>query len=97
LSQADRSVHVDTRQAESGCDRWVEALVDCPAAQGLFTYSLPADLRVEAGDILSVNFGAVQVGAIAIRVLEQPPDFDPAKIRPILEVISPGFFPPGYC
>jgi primosomal protein N' (replication factor Y) (superfamily II helicase) len=77
-------------------DRWAEALVDCPAAQGLFTYSLPADLQVEAGDILSVNFGATQVGAIAIRVLEQPPDFDPAKIRPILEVISPGFFPPGY-
>ncbi len=87
---------MDRRQTKSGIDRWVEALVDCPAAQGLFTYSLPADLQVEAGDILSVNFGATQVGAIAIRVLDQPPELDPAKIRPILEVISPGFFPPGY-
>ncbi len=87
---------MNTSLTDQGSDRWVEALVDCPAAQGLFTYSLPPDLTVQAGDILCVNFGAAQVGAIAIRVLEQPPDLDPSKIRPVLELISPGFFPEGY-
>ncbi|MGD1936808.1 MAG: primosomal protein N' [Cyanophyceae cyanobacterium] len=45
----------------------VEALVDCPGAQGLYTYEIPAGWTVTAGDILSVPFGYQQVGAIAIR------------------------------
>lgn len=82
---------------DSAPNRWLEVLVDSPAAEGVFTYAVPPELSVQPGDILSVNFGASQVGAIALRFLDQPPlDLDPAKIRPILDLISPGFFPPGY-
>ena len=45
---------------------WVQVLVDCPGAQGLYTYEIPFDLVVRVGDILSVPFGAQQVGAIAL-------------------------------
>lgn len=76
---------------------WVEALVDCPGAQGLFTYQVPPELSVQAGDILSVPFGHQQVGAIAVRPLDQlPSDLVPQQLRPVEEVITRGFFPPGY-
>jgi len=78
-------------------ERWVEALVDCPGAQELFTYSLPAGLQVQPGDILSVPFGPQQVGAIAVRLLTQlPPDLELGQLRPVEEVISTGFFAPSY-
>jgi primosomal protein N' (replication factor Y) (superfamily II helicase) len=77
--------------------RWVEVLVDCPGAQGLFTYGLPADLAIQPGDVLSVPFGAQQVGAIAIRLTHQPPtDLDASAIRWVEDVISRGFFPADY-
>ncbi|KAM3098537.1 primosomal protein N' [Phormidesmis sp. 146-35] len=77
-------------------DRWVEVLVDCPGAQGLYTYRLPIDLSVQTGDILSVPFGPQQVGAIAIRLLTTPPDLDAAQIRTVESIVSPGFFAPTY-
>lgn len=91
----------------SALSPWVEVLVDCPGVQGLYTYSLgnssarslePASiLNVQPGDILSVPFGARQVGAVAIRRLQQLPEqLDPEAIRPIEEIVSPGFFPAGY-
>ncbi|HEY9749075.1 MAG TPA: hypothetical protein V6C63_10370, partial [Allocoleopsis sp.] len=77
--------------------RWVEVLVDCPATQGLFTYALPPNLQVQPGDILTVPFGAQQVGAIAIHLLAQlPPDLSPTQVRDVEEVVSTGFFPPTY-
>jgi primosomal protein N' (replication factor Y) (superfamily II helicase) len=77
--------------------QWVEVLVDCPSAQGLFTYSLPLELSVQPGDVLSVPFGAQQVGAIAITLIDQlPPELDPATVRPVEDIISQGFFPPTY-
>ena len=82
--------------AEPGFSAWIEVLVDCPGAQGLYTYGLPADLTIQAGDILSVPFGAQQVGAVAIRLLAERPDSAPASIRPISEVVSRAFFPAGY-
>lgn len=76
---------------------WIEVLVDCPGAQGLYTYQLPAHLSVQSGDILSVPFGAQQVGAIAIRLVDHlPADLDVAAVRPIEDVISRGFFPVAY-
>ena len=76
---------------------WVEALVDCPGATGLYTYHLPNGLTVESGDILSVPFGAQQVGAIAIRCLAHlPENLEITTIRPVEAVISRGFFPPHY-
>ena len=77
--------------------QWVEVLVDCSTAQGLFTYGLPPGLSVQPGDVLSVPFGAQQVGAIAITLVDQlPSGLDPAAVRPIEDIISQGFFPPTY-
>ncbi|MBD2078892.1 primosomal protein N' [Leptolyngbya sp. FACHB-17] len=73
---------------------WVEVLVDCPGAQGVFTYSVPSGLRVQPGDILSVPFGAQQVGGIAVRVLNDLPKLE--QIRSIDSIVSAGFFPASY-
>ncbi|MDF5707992.1 MAG: primosomal protein N' [Nostoc sp. S4] len=78
-------------------NRWVEVLVDCPGNIGLFTYRLPAQLEIKPGDILSVPFGAQQLGAIAIRLLAQPNiDLAPEKIREVEDIVSVGFFPSAY-
>jgi primosomal protein N' (replication factor Y) len=86
-----------TYQTESSQPLWVEVLVDCPGVQGLYTYSLPADLTVQSGDIVSVPFGAQITGGIVIRLLESPPaDLDSSRIRPIEDVITTGFFLSSY-
>jgi primosomal protein N' (replication factor Y) len=75
----------------------VAALVDSVGAQGLYTYRLPPDLKVTVGDILSVPFGAQQLGAIAIQLLhEPPPNLASENIRPVAAVISRGMFSPTY-
>ena len=72
---------------------WVEVLVDSPGTQGLYTYSLPSDLVVRSGDIVSVPFGMQVTGGIAIRLVNSPPkDLDPNRIRPVEDVITSGFF-----
>ena len=77
--------------------RWVEVLVDFPGTQGLYTYSLPSDLTVRSGDIVSVPFGMQLTGGIAVRLLDSPPqDLALAKIRAIEDVITSGFFPDTY-
>lgn len=87
-----KATYVSSTQA-----RWVEVLVDCLGAQGLYTYQVPPTLVVKIGDVLSVPFGAQQVGAIAIRSLDQPPlDLNSAQIRAVEEVVSSAFFPPYY-
>ena len=83
----------------SGQDRsqWVEVLVDYGGTQGLYTYHVPAGLAVQPGDILSVPFGAQQVGAIAIQRLSTlPPELASTTIRPVEEIVSRGFFPADY-
>ncbi|OKH40953.1 primosomal protein N' [[Phormidium ambiguum] IAM M-71] len=84
-------------------NKWVEVLVDAPGRQEesenqkLYTYRLPAELEVKPGDILSVPFGAQVLGAIAIRLLEQPPgNLATEKIRDVEEVVASGFFPTNY-
>ncbi len=77
--------------------QWIEVLVDCPGVQGLYTYSLPAHLKAQPGDILSVPFGAQQVGAVAIRFCDQlPAHLKSADVRAIIDIISRGFFPANY-
>jgi len=78
--------------------QWVEVLVDSlGGTQGLYTYSLPAELTVKSGDIVAVPFGMQLTGGIAIRLVASPPaDLEPAKIRPIEEVITSGFFKDTY-
>jgi primosomal protein N' (replication factor Y) (superfamily II helicase) len=76
---------------------YVEVLVDCPGHTGLLTYRVPAQTPISPGDILSVDFGAQQVGAIAIRLTATPPsDLLPHQIREVVEVVSDSLFPPGY-
>jgi primosomal protein N' (replication factor Y) len=75
----------------------VAALVDSVGAQGLYTYRLPPDLKVAVGDILSVPFGAQQLGAIAIQLMSAPPpDLAAKEIRSVAAVISQGMFAPTY-
>jgi primosomal protein N' (replication factor Y) (superfamily II helicase) len=99
---ANSSVMGVTEQGESYSSQaklcqWVEVLVDCPGCLDLFTYKIPEQLEIKPGDILSVPFGSTQVGAIAIRLLNQPPaDLPPEKIREVEDVVSQAFFPPGY-
>ncbi|HEY9641267.1 MAG TPA: primosomal protein N' [Coleofasciculaceae cyanobacterium] len=77
--------------------KWVEVLVDCAGVQDLYTYRSPPELALQPGDILSVPFGAQQVGAIAIRLLtELPSSLTADTIRSVAEVVSRGFFPPDY-
>lgn len=76
---------------------WMEVLVDCPGAQGLYTYQVPPDLEAKPGDIVSVPFGAQQIGGVAIRWVEAPPeDLAAEALRPIEDVVSRAFFPSGY-
>ena len=82
---------------EISSKQWVEVLVDCPGIQGLYTYSVPSDLVVCSGDIVSVPFGMQVTGGIAVRLLASPPhDFDSSRIRPIEDVITSGFFSDSY-
>ncbi len=81
--------------------QWVSALVDSPGAQGLYTYEVRGGLSVQVGDILSVPFGAQQVGAIALFLETDVSKLDLqgtelSKIRPIESVICAGFFPTHY-
>ncbi len=78
---------------------WVQVLVDCPGAQGLYTYEVPKDLIVAVGDVLSVPFGAQQVGAIVLSVGDQPElaqGMDLGQVKFVEAVVSSGFFPEHY-
>lgn len=87
----------ESQQSLCSAPQWVEVLVDCPNVQELFTYAIPPDLVVQPGDILNVQFGSQQLGAIAIRLLTQLPEtLRETKIHPVNEMMSTGFFPPGY-
>ncbi|MBD1807233.1 primosomal protein N' [Microcoleus sp. FACHB-SPT15] len=78
-------------------NQWVDVLVDGPGVQGLFTYRLPPDLSVNPGDVLSVPFGAQQMGAIAFQIADSPPPgLAPDKIREVEDVICRAFFPASY-
>ncbi|RCJ17373.1 primosomal protein N' [Nostoc minutum NIES-26] len=87
----------ESYQSNENGNRWVEVLVDCPGNSGLFTYRLPIHLEIKPGDILSVPFGAQQLGAIAIRLLsELNVDLPPEKIREVEDIVSKGFFKSAY-
>ena len=84
-------------QTELTPQKWLEVLVDCPGVQGLYTYSLPANLAIQPGDIVSVPFGTQQTGGIAMRILENPPeDIDPDRIKAVEDKIAGGLFSKTY-
>ena len=86
-----------TYQLEVAAPQWVEVLVDCPGVQGLYTYSLPLDLQVQLGDIVSVPFGSQLTGGIVMELLDSPPEtLAPNRIRPVEDLITSGFFAPTY-
>ena len=77
--------------------QWAEVLVDAPGIQGVYTYSLPEEPIVRSGDIVSIPFGMQLLGGIVIRLVAFPPSgLNPAKIRPIEDVVTSGFFRQTY-
>jgi primosomal protein N' (replication factor Y) len=87
----------ETYQVSLLPSQWVEVLVDCTGVQGLYTYLIPPDLNIKAGDILSVPFGNQITGGIAIRLLDSiPKDLDPSRIKAVDDIISEGFFSTAY-
>lgn len=97
--QSAQSQDFSTPSAESlsAPQGWVEVLVDCPGAQGLYTYRVPPDLEVQPGDILSVPFGSQQVGAIAIDCATLLPEgLEPDQVRAVEAIVHAGFFSPLY-
>ena len=82
--------------SQSDASQWIEVLVDCPGAAGLYTYRATG-LSVSAGDIVSVPFGSQQVGAIAIKTLSKLPDeLRPSSIKSIEAVVNRAFFNKEY-
>ncbi|MEB3355791.1 MAG: primosomal protein N' [Synechococcales bacterium] len=76
---------------------WVEVLVDCPGAQGVYTYRIPEEITIQPGDILSVPFGGQQVGGVAIQVTAALTEaLDAAVVRDVEDVVCRGFFSPTY-
>ncbi|HIK46036.1 MAG TPA: primosomal protein N' [Leptolyngbyaceae cyanobacterium M65_K2018_010] len=76
---------------------WVNALVDYGGQPEIYTYRVPDDLEVQAGDILTVPFRQQQVGAIAIALLASPPQLlHPEQIRPIEGIVEKRFFSSSY-
>jgi primosomal protein N' (replication factor Y) len=84
--------------------RWLEVLVDCSGIQNtekeelkLYTYSVPSDLSIQPGDILSVPFGSQVIGGIAIRFVNSlPENLTEAQIREVEDVVTSGFFGATY-
>ena len=76
---------------------WVEVLVDCPYAEGLYTYQNKPDTTLQIGDIVSVPFGKSIIGGIVLKLsIEPPTDLPPEKIKSIDDVIATNFFPADY-
>ncbi|MEB3280737.1 MAG: primosomal protein N' [Lyngbya sp.] len=107
VAEAGASYNTNSSSDNSSKEiRLIEVLVDIPAGQlksqdrdepHLFTYSIPTHLNVEPGDILSVPFGAIYLGAIAIRPTTQiPPGLALDQIKPVDEVVFKGLFPTYY-
>ncbi len=96
LSRHDSNDSID-ELAQPSMSYWVEVLVDCPGASGLYTYGVPPEITVSAGDIVSVSFGAQQVGAIALHLSSKAPEgISPSSIKSIEEVVNTTFFTKEY-
>ncbi|BAQ64985.1 primosomal protein N' [Geminocystis sp. NIES-3709] len=77
--------------------QWVEVLVDCVYAEGLYTYKIKPDTTIKVGDIVSVPFGNTIVGGIVLTLLSQPSeDLSIDQIKEIDDIITTGFFPEHY-
>ncbi len=76
---------------------WVEVLVDCPGLQGLYTYQIPIDTPIQAGDVVAVPFGNQILGGIVVRLVTQlPVGLALEQIKVVSEVVCTGFFSIDY-
>ncbi|MFN5856132.1 MAG: primosomal protein N' [Pseudanabaenaceae cyanobacterium] len=77
----------------------VQVLVNASWLEECLTYSIPEDLTVRVGDILSVPINNVTTGAIAINFCDfdaLPPHLKPSDIKPINGIIHSGLLNPDY-
>ncbi len=82
---------------EPSSPQWIEVLLNSPWGQELCIYSLPHDLIVQPGDIVSVPFGKQIIGGIAIRYAHSLPEYlNDTQVKAIDDVITSGFFTKNY-
>ncbi|MDJ0730028.1 MAG: primosomal protein N' [Crocosphaera sp.] len=82
---------------EPSSPQWIEVLLNSPWGQELCIYSIPPDLMVQPGDIVSVPFGKQIIGGIAIRYTNSLPEYlNDNQVKAIDDVITSGFFTQNY-
>ncbi|WP_024750316.1 primosomal protein N' [Crocosphaera subtropica] len=82
---------------QSSSPQWIEVLLNSPWGQELCIYSIPSDLMVQPGDIVSVPFGKQIIGGIAIRYANSIPEsLNDDQVKDIDDVITSGFFTKNY-
>ncbi len=82
---------------EPSSPQWIEVLLNSPWGQELCIYSIPSDLSVEPGDIVSVPFGKQIIGGIAIRYANSIPEYlNDDQVKDIDDVVTSGFFTQNY-
>ncbi|BAQ60540.1 helicase PriA essential for oriC/DnaA-independent DNA replication [Geminocystis sp. NIES-3708] len=87
----------DYKVEKMSSPQWVEVLVDCVYAEGLYTYKIKPNTIIKTGDIVSIPFSNSIVGGIVIKLLFQlPENLEIEKIKEIDDIITTGFFPPHY-
>ncbi|MEI6427621.1 MAG: primosomal protein N' [Pseudanabaena sp. ELA607] len=77
----------------------VQVLVNAPWLEECLTYTVPENLTVQIGDILSVPLKGSTVGAIAISFTDVdslPPHLNIADIKPINGIVNTGLLHPEY-
>ena len=75
---------------------WVNVLVDYGGQPAEYTYAVPAHLKVQVGNILTVPFRHQSIGAIALSLSTAPPHLLPDQIRAVEGIVEQRFFAPPY-
>lgn len=76
---------------------WVTVLVDGVGVQTPLTYQQPEDFTLQPGDVVTVPFGSHQVGGIVLQWVDHLPEgLTPEQVKPVLDLVCSGFFPPDY-
>lgn len=72
-----------------------QVLVDCPGIEDLLTYSVPDDVAIAVGDIVTVPLGKRFVSGLVMELTTSESNF-PSSLRPIESCISTSILPPNY-
>ncbi len=82
---------------EPSSPQWIEVLLNSPWGQELCIYSIPSNLIVQPGDIVSVPFGKQIIGGLAIKYANSIPEYlSHEQVKDIDDVITSGFFTKNY-